>query len=74
MKTKHIMVIFGDTINKDFSNVKTIDTKIIPNVGEEIVLKSGLYKVKRKLINYLNVEEYELDSPERGGEAIYIFV
>ena len=63
-----------DKIEKDFSNVKSIDTKVVPNIGEEISLKSGWYKVKRKLINYTQVEGYDLDSSERGGESIYIFV
>ena len=74
MKTKCIFIVFGKSIEEDFSNVSTIDTKIIPNVGEEIVLKSGWYKVKRKLINYINVQGYELDDKGRGGELIYIFV
>lgn len=74
MKAKCIMLVFGDKIEKDFSNVTSIATKIIPNVGEEITLKSGWYKVKRKLINYINVEEYELDDKGRGGELVYIFV
>ena len=74
MKVKCIFIVFGDKIKKDFSNVKSIDTKVVPNIGEEISLKSGWYKVKRKLINYIQVEEYDLDSSERGGESIYIFV
>lgn len=74
MKTKCITLVFGNEIDKDFSNVKTIDTKIVPNVGEEIMIKQGLFKVKRKIINYKNVEDYDLDSSERGGEMIYIFV
>lgn len=74
MSAKCIMLVFGNEIAKDFSNVKSIDTKIIPNVGEEIVIAKGLFKVKRKIINYKNVEEYELDHPHRGGELIYIFI
>ena len=74
MKTKCIFIVFGGKIEKDFSNVKSIDTKVVPNIGDEIALKSGWYKVKRKLINYTQVEEYDLDSSERGGESIYIFI
>ena len=74
MKVKHIFLVFGDKIKEDFSNVKSIDTTIVPNIGEELVLKSGWYKVRRKSINYMHVEDYELDSTERGGEMIYIFV
>lgn len=74
MKVKYIFVVFGDKIEKDFSNVKTINTKVIPSLGDEIRLVSGLYQVKRKLIDYYGVEGYELDNPDRGGERIYIFV
>ncbi len=74
MKTKFIMLVFGNEIDNDFSNVKSIDTKIVPNVGEEIAINKGLFKVKRKVINYKNVEDYDLDSSERGGEKIYIFI
>lgn len=74
MSAKCITLVFGNFINKDFSNVKSIDTKIIPNIGEEINTKEGVLKVKRKVIDYKNVEDYDLDSLERGGEFIYIFV
>ncbi len=74
MKAKCIMLVFGNEIDKDFSNITSIDTKIIPNVGEEISIKKGLFKVKRKVINYRNVEDYDFDNSERGGELIYIFI
>lgn len=74
MKTKCIFIVFGNEVNKDFTNIKTINTKVVPNVGDEISLKNGWFRVKRKLINYTQVEDFELDSLERGGESIYIFV
>lgn len=74
MKPTHIFLVFGKEIKKDFSNVKSIDTKVIPNIGEEIVLKDGVYKVHRKLINYVNIQDYDLKEEGRGGEMIYIFV
>ncbi len=74
MKTKCIFIVFGDEVDVNFSNVKSIDTKVVPNIGEEINIKKGLFEVRRKVISYKNVEEHDLSSPERGGELIYIFV
>lgn len=74
MNTKCIMLVFGNEIDKDLSNVKSIYTMIVPNLGEEIIISQGLFKVKRKVIHYKNVEDYDLDSPERGEEVIYIFI
>jgi hypothetical protein len=67
MKNPCIFIVFGNSLNKDLSNVQTINTDIIPNVGERIYLKSGGYLIKDKIINYSQVEHYGIDDPNRGG-------
>lgn len=74
MKPTCIFIVFGTNIKKDFSNVKTIDTKVVPNIGEEIYFDKNWHKVRRKLINYSQVENHDIDSPDRGKEMIYIFI
>ena len=74
MKPNCIFIVLGNTLKEDFSNVVTIDTKIIPNVGEEIYFQKTSSVVKRKVINYAQVEDYDLDNPNRGKEVIYIFI
>lgn len=74
MKPTCIFLVFGQEVDKDLSNLKTINTKVVPNVGEEIIFRGGLYKVKRKVINYSQVENHAIDSDERGKEMIYIFI
>lgn len=73
MKPKGFFIVFGKLANSDFSNMKFIETKVIPNIGEKISLKQGTFEVIDKLINLKNVEDYELDNPDRGGEMIFIF-
>lgn len=69
-----IFIIFGEKPKSDFSNVTSISTKIIPSVGEEISLSKGLFKVKRKVIDYGSVEEYDLEQEGRGAERVWIYV
>lgn len=74
MSAKNIFVVFGEEIDKEFSNIKTIDTKVVPNIGEQIAISRTAYKVVNKLIDYSSVEDYELKDVDRGRERIYIFV
>ena len=69
-----IFIVFGEEVAKDFSNIKSIQTKVIPNIGEEIIFEGILYKVHRKVINYKHVEDYDLKDKDRGKEMICIFV
>ena len=69
-----IFLVFGNQINNDFSNVKAIDTKVIPNKDDFLALKEGVYLVTGRYINYKNVEDYTETSPDRGGELIYIYL
>lgn len=39
MKVNCIFVVFGNTLAEDFSNMKSISTRIIPNIGDTIVVK-----------------------------------
>ena len=71
---KAFFVVFGDEITKDMSNVKVIETKVIPNIGEQINFQDKNWRVKDKLISYKQVEGYDIKDPDRGGEMIYCFV
>jgi hypothetical protein len=42
-----IFIVFGKQINKEFDNLKTINTKVIPNVGDILVLNDGKFLVKK---------------------------
>ena len=68
-----IFVVFGE-MKADFSNIKSIETKVIPNIGESIVVNKQRWKVTDKVINYRNVENYSYEDEGRGGELCYIFV
>lgn len=74
MKVSCIFVIFGNTVDEDLSNMKTINTRVIPNIGDTIVVKNDRYLVHNRLIYYSNVEGYELNDPDRGSEVIFIYV
>jgi len=75
MKPDCIFIVFGAIINKDFSNVKSIATKVVPNIGESILFEKISYKVTDKNINYTSVEDFDdIDDPDRGKETIWIFV
>ena len=52
----NIFIVFGKEMKKDFSNIKTIDTRIIPNTGDNIALKDGVYKVLSRTIDYRQVQ------------------
>ena len=68
------MAVFGNTTLNDHSNVKAVNTKLIPNVGDEVFLNKKIYTVTGKLINYSQIENYDLNDPDRGGEIIYVFL
>jgi hypothetical protein len=71
----HVFLVFGRLIEKDFSNVKSLTTKTIPNIGEVIRLKKGTFRVVEKLVDYRQVEDYnELEDVDRGGELVYLFL
>ena len=70
----NIFIVFGKEMKEDFSNIKTINTRIIPNTGDNIALKDGIYKVLSRTIDYRQVQDYTKDDSGRGGEYIYIFV
>lgn len=70
-----IFIVFGNNVNSDFSNVKSLTTRIIPNKDEKFVFDRKKYLVIDKIIDYTQVEHYNnIDDPERGQEIIYIFV
>ena len=72
--TKCIFLVKGEVVLKDYSNVSTINTKIIPNIGESIVTKEGMHIVNNKVVDYRQVEGYTLEDEGRGQELIYIFI
>jgi len=69
-----IFVVFGKFIEKDLSNIQTINTKVIPNKGDVITFGNRRFEVINRVIDYSQVYGYNRDSKERGGEGIYIFV
>lgn len=72
---EHIFIIYGKTANNDFSNIRSVTTKVIPNIGDTICVFGERLKVINRLIDYTQVEKYtELDHPDRGGESVYVFV
>lgn len=71
---KCFFIVYGKHINNNFDNVKSISTRVIPNIGETIIAFDGRLKVNDKVITYKHVENYELDDPNRGGEMVYVFV
>ena len=75
MKPNCIFIVFGRVVNKDFSNVKSIITKVVPNIGESIIFEKILYRVTDKNINYTSVEDFDdINDVDRGKETIWIFV
>lgn len=66
-------VVFGDKPNEDFSNLKVIDSLIIPQIGNKIRCFNKKLKVVDVFIDYKNVDNYRGDDPGRGGEQIYVF-
>lgn len=71
-----LFIVFGKSLEIDLSNIKSIKTKVIPNIGEEIVYDRKPYIVRRKTINYTHVQGYDFDeySEGRGKEEIFIMV
>ena len=67
-------IVFGKDVNKDFSNIKAIESLIIPNIGETIIYGNNHYKINNKIISYNEVQDYELNQEGRGGEMIWVFV
>ena len=65
-------VIFGDKPNEDFSNVRVINSLIIPQIGNTIRCFNKVLRVVDVFIDYKNVDKYEGDDPKRGGEYVYI--
>ena len=65
-------VVFGDKPNEDFSNVRVINSLIIPQIGNTIRCFDKVLRVVGVLIDYKNVDKYEGDDPKRGGEYVYI--
>ena len=51
-----------------------INSTIIPNIGDKILIKNAYVKVIDKIISYKMVEDYELNSEGRGGEMIWLIV
>lgn len=51
-----------------------IESTIIPNIGDTILIKNTYVKVIDKIINYKMVEGYELNGEGRGGEMIWLIV
>ena len=74
MKKPGIFIVLCNKINIDLSNIKTIDTLVVPNIGENIVFNHLRLKVVDKLIDYSNVEDYNFEDSGRGAENIYLFV
>lgn len=74
MKPTCIFIVDGNYIKEDFSNVTTIDTKVVPNIGEKIYFRRETRRVVDKIINYSQVEDYDLKDSGRGKETIYIFI
>lgn len=69
-----IFIVYGKTANHDFSNIKSLNTKVIPNIGDTIVAFGERLKVIDRYIDYTQVEIYDLDDPGRGGEYCYVMV
>lgn len=65
-------VVFGDKPNEDFSNVRVINSLIIPQIGYKIRCFDKVLRVVDVFIDYKNVDKYEKDDPKRGGECVYI--
>lgn len=75
MKPNCIFIVIGDQVNEYFSNVKSITTKVVPNIGESIVFGKRTYRVRDKKISYTSVEDFDdIDDINRGKEVIWIFV
>ena len=55
-------------------NSIVINSTIIPNIGDKILIKNAYVKVIDKIISYKMVEDYELNSEGRGGEMIWLIV
>jgi hypothetical protein len=69
-----IFIVFGNKANSDFSNIRSLATKVIPQVGDKIYFDKKHLKVTGRMINYSQVEDYDLGDADRGSEMIYIFV
>jgi hypothetical protein len=69
-----IFIVFGNKANSDLSNIKSLSTKVIPQVGDNIYFDKKHLTVTGRMINYSQVEDYDLGDPDRGSEMIYIFV
>lgn len=67
-------IVFGKDVNKNFSNIKAIESLIIPNIGETIIYGNEYYKINDKVISYQQVQDYKLNQEGRGGEMIWVFV
>jgi len=73
-KLDSIFLVYGDKIDEKWSNVKSLDTKVVPNIGETLMMTAGSYRVIDKVIDYRQVSGYDGSSPDRGGELVYIFI
>lgn len=70
-----IFLVYGTSVNSDFSNIKSLKTKVIPNINDTIVAFGKRLKVIDRYIDYTQVEKYnDLDDSGRGGECVYLFV
>lgn len=69
-----IFFVFGSVAAPDMSNIKSIETYLIPNTDDVIVLDEGIFVVTGRCINYKNVEKYDADDSGRGGELLYVFL
>lgn len=67
-------IVFGSEINENLSNIKVIESLIIPNINDIIFYDKKHYLVINKMINYQQILNYELNQNGRGREMIYIFV
>lgn len=47
-----IFIVYGKTVNSDFSNIKVLKTKVIPNIGDTICVFGERLKVINRLIDY----------------------
>ena len=69
-----IFLVYGTSVNSDFSNIKSLKTKVIPNIGDTIVVFGKRLKVIDRCFDYTQVEKYDIDDSGRGGECVYLFV
>jgi hypothetical protein len=71
-----ITVILGDYMKSDGSNIiQSLFADTVPQIGAEFMSsKIGRCKVKNVIYDYTQVDKYDYESPERGGERVWLFV